>query len=413
MITNDRQGGATAYLRLLDPAVRADPYPVFADIRATGAFRVANSPVVVLSRYEDCAAMLRHPAASVERALSTLPLETLPAYDGPPGAPTSEAAPMFLFLDPPDHTRLRRLSTKAFTPRVVAQLQPRITEIVDALLDTALAAGTSDVVADFAYPLSVTVICELLGVPLADEERLGHWSSIVSRSLDPASRFAPQFRVDPRELQHAAADMYAYFEDLTRIRRTSPGSDLLSELIAAEEAGDKLSHNELISICALLLIAGHENTANLIANAVLALLRNREHLDALRADPNLANAVVEETLRYDPPGQMVARIAADDLEIGGIDIHRGDMVVLLFAAAHRDGSAFPDPDRFDPTRASRHLAFGLGPHFCLGAPLARLETAIALRRFAQRIESPRLRADPPPYRPHVNLRGPATMLLEI
>lgn len=207
--------------------------------------------------------------------------------------------------------------------------------------------------------------------------------------------------------------MYAYFEDLTRIRRTSPGSDLLSELIAAEEAGDKLSHNELISICALLLIAGHENTANLIANAVLALLRNREHLDALRADPNLANAVVEETLRYDPPGQMVARIAADDLEIGGIDIHRGDMVVLLFAAAHRDGSAFPDPDRFDPTRASRHLAFGLGPHFCLGAPLARLETAIALRRFAQRIESPRLRADPPPYRPHVNLRGPATMLLEI
>ncbi|MGF6886663.1 cytochrome P450 [Nocardia sp. GAS34] len=409
----DEHSGAAAYLRLIDPAVRADPYPVYARIRDGGPFRVAGAPIVVLSGYADCAAMLRHPAAGVDRTLSTARLATMPVYRAGSDDRTDEAVPSFLFLDPPDHTRLRRLVSKAFTPRVVARLEPRITEIVDTLLDSALTAGGFDAVADLAYPLPVTVICELLGVPLADEQRLGHWSRIVSRCLDPTSRSLPQFRADPDELRRAADDMYAYFEELIDVRRAHPGPDLLSELIAAEEAGDTLTHGELISTCALLLTAGHETTVNLIANAVLALLRDPRHLAALRADPGSAAGIVEETLRYDPPVQLIPRIAADDLDIGGTRIDHGDIVIMLIAAAHRDPVVFSDPDRFDPTRENRHLAFGLGAHFCLGAPLARREAIVALTRFAQRVESPRLHSDPPPYRPHINLRGPEAIQITL
>jgi cytochrome P450 len=203
-----------------------------------------------------------------------------------------------------------------------------------------------------------------------------------------------------------------YFEELARHRRGNPGPDLLSELIAAEDAGDKLTHDELISTCALLLIAGHETTVNLISNAVLALLRHPDHLTAVRTDPGLAAGVIEETLRYDPPVQLMPRVAAADLRIGDMDIERGDLVIMLIAAAQRDPAVFADPDRFDPTRDTRHLAFGLGAHFCLGAPLARLEGRVAVTRFAQRVRSPKCTVDPPPYRAHVNLRGPAAIPLD-
>ncbi|PXX61588.1 cytochrome P450 [Nocardia tenerifensis] len=399
------------YIRLLDPAVRPDPYPLFARLRERGPFRIGTAPVVVVTGHADCTAVLRDPRVSVDRSLAKLQLGFMPIYDATKTT-AEQVKPSFLFLDPPDHTRLRRLVSKAFTPRVVQRLEPRITEIVDDILDKYSAAGTFDAVTDFAYPLPVTVICELLGVPLEDEAQLSHWSSLLSRTLDPTSRQAPESRADPAELERAGTELSVYFERLTERRRADPGPDLLSQLIAAEDAGDMLTHDELISTCALLLVAGHETTVNLIANATLALLRRPAELAALRANPERAQGVVEETLRFDSPVQLMPRIAADDLTVGGISVDRGDLVVMLIAAAHRDPAVFPDPDRFDPARDNRHLAFGLGAHFCLGAPLARLEARVALTRFAQRVEVPRLTTDPPVYREHVNLRGPAHMPVE-
>ncbi|MEU7217144.1 cytochrome P450 [Nocardia iowensis] len=399
------------YVRLLDPAVRPNPYPLFARLREAGPFRIGTAPVVVVTSHADCTAVLRDPRVSVDRSLAKLQLGSMPIYDAAKTT-AAQAKPSFLFLDPPDHTRLRRLVSKAFTPRVVQRLEPRITEIVDDILDKRSAAGTFDAVTEFAYPLPVTVICELLGVPLADEAQLSHWSSLLARTLDPTSRQATEFRADPAQVQRAGTELSTYFERLTEHRRATPGPDLLSELIAAEDAGDMLTHEELISTCALLLVAGHETTVNLIANATLALLRRPDELAALRANPERAQAIVEETLRFDPPVQLIPRIAADDLTVGDIDIRRGDLVVMLIAAAQRDPAVFTDPDRFDPSRDNRHLAFGLGAHFCLGAPLARLEARVALTRFAHRVEAPRLITDPPVYREHVNLRGPAHMPLE-
>ncbi|MEU7145250.1 cytochrome P450 [Nocardia sp. NPDC046473] len=399
------------YVRLLDPAVRPNPYPLFARLRERGPFRIGTAPVVIVPGHADCAAVLRDPGVSVDRSLAKLQLGSMPIYDATKTT-ADQVKPSFLFLDPPDHTRLRRLVSKAFTPRVVQQLEPRIAEIVDDILDKHSAAGTFDAVTEFAYPLPVTVICELLGVPLEDEAQLSHWSSLLSRTLDPTSRQAAEYQADPAELQRAGTELSIYFERLTERRRATPGPDLLSQLLAAEDAGDMLSHEELISTCALLLVAGHETTVNLIANATLALLRRPGELAALRANPERAQGVVEETLRFDPPVQLIPRIAADDLTVGELAVRRGDLVVMLVAAAQRDPAAFPDPDRFDPVRDNRHLAFGLGAHFCLGAPLARLEARVALTRFAQRVESPRLPTDPPVYREHVNLRGPAHMPIE-
>ncbi|WP_225728737.1 MULTISPECIES: cytochrome P450 [unclassified Nocardia] len=404
MTTTDEPIGIADYLSLIDPANRPDPYPLLARMRAAGPFRLGSAPVVVFPGYADCATVLRHPDARVDRRLSAFELSQFPD----PRTGDDERGPAFLFRDPPDHTRLRRLVAKAFTPRVVQTMEPRITALVDGILDRV--SGTEfDVVAELAYPLPVTVICELLGVPLEDEARLGRWSALMSRKLDPASRSTAEFAADPAAVDQASDELYEYFEELTVRRRADPGPDLLSELIAAEEAGDKLSHDELISTCGLLLIAGHETTVNLIGNAVLALLRNPEQLAALRADPALAAAVVEETLRYDPPVQLAPRIAAADLRIGDFPVRRGEVMIMLLAAAQRDPRLNPDPDHFDPRRDIRHLAFGAGAHFCLGAPLARLEARVALTRFALRVRQPRLLLDPPPYRDHVTLRGPAAL----
>jgi cytochrome P450 len=216
----------------------------------------------------------------------------------------------------------------------------------------------------------------------------------------------------------AAVEVHRYFEELVATRRagnrssSAPTDDLLSALIAAREAGDELSTGELISTCVLLLIAGHETTVNLISAGALALLRNPTMLEALRADPGLAAGIVEETLRYDPPVQLLARVAAGPMRIGEVDIAGGDVVLLLLAAAQRDPAVYENPDRFDPWREPRHLAFGMGTHFCLGAPLARLEGRLALTRLAQRVSAPRLLADPPPYKENATLRGPSAMPVE-
>ncbi|QLY33176.1 cytochrome P450 [Nocardia huaxiensis] len=402
------------FAQLLDPAQRADPYALFARIREQGPVRLGELPVVVLSSHRDCAAVLRHKAASVERHHASIPLGLTPVHDlagASPGELTGTAS--MLFRDAPDHTRLRRLAAKAFTPSVVRALEPRITAIADAALDRAAERGELDLVEDLAYPLPVTVICELLGVPLDDEPQLRRWSMLLARALDPISATATAGSPDPGEMVRANNELHDYFEQLVRRHRTRPGNDLLSALIAAEESGDALTHDELISTCALLLIAGHETTVNLIANTALTLLSHghRHYLSILRTAPAFATSVIEESLRYDPPVQLLPRIAREAIALPGIDIAAGDLVVLLLAAANRDPAVFADPDRFDPARGDRHLAFGLGQHFCLGAPLARLEASAALTRFARRVRDPRLDCDEPPYREHVTLRGPARLPL--
>ncbi|MFF2555411.1 cytochrome P450 [Nocardia sp. NPDC058058] len=403
--------GTGFFAQLLDPAQRVDPYPLYARIREQGPVRLGDLPVAVLSTHRDCATILRHKSAVVERHHASIPLGPTPVHDlaGPSADELSGTASM-LFRDAPDHTRLRRLVAKAFTPAVVRGLEPRITEIADAALDRATERGNIDLVEDLAYPLPITVICELLGVPLEDEPRLRRWSMLLARALDPVSATGTG-RPDPADMVTANNELHDYFEQLVRVRRTCPGDDLLSALIVAEESGDALTRDEVISTCALLLIAGHETTVNLIANTALTLLRpgHRHHLSILRTAPAFSASVIEESLRYDPPVQLVPRIAREPIELPGIDIAAGDLVVLLLAAANRDPAVFADPDRFDPARDNRHLAFGLGQHFCLGAPLARLEASVALTRFAHRVHDPHLACDPPPYREHVTLRGPAKL----
>jgi cytochrome P450 len=306
--------------------------------------------------------------------------------------------------DPPDHTRLRSLVSKAFTPRVVEGLRPRIQRIVDDLITRAEQAGSMDLIEEFAYPIPVNVICEMLGVPVEDHERFRGWSLDIARGLD--SVLLPPESDIPRRSGAARHALSDYFRSLIAERRAAPRGDLLSALIAAEEAGDKLSEDELLATCILLLIAGHETTVNLIGNGTLALLRHPAELRRLRENPGLIGSAVEELLRYDGPVQRTARIPSTEVTIGGRTIPKGAMVMPFIGAADRDPACFPHPDRLDLARAdNRHIAFGLGIHFCLGAPLARVEGQIAIATLVRRLPKLALDVDQPEYRQSLTLRG--------
>ncbi|AQA02809.1 cytochrome [Mycobacterium sp. MS1601] len=403
-------------VRLLDPGNRADPYPLYAQIRERGPLLLPEMNLVVFSGYEDCHAVLRHPDSASDRTKSTAAQRAI--ANGETVRPFG--TPGFLFLDPPDHTRLRKLAQKAFAPKVVKALEPEIATLVDNLLDKAAAAGSFDVIADLAYPLPVAVICRLLGVPLEDEPEFSHASALLARSLDPFITFTGQVPDDMDERLQAGLWLRKYLHGLIERRRAEPGEDLMSRLIAAEEDGDQLTEDEIIATCNLLLIAGHETTVNLIANAVLAMLRQPRHWRTLAADPTHAGAIIEETLRYDPPVQLVGRVAAEELRIkagevdeGEVVVPKGDTVMLLLAAAQRDPATFVDPDVFDPDRAGiKHLAFGHGPHFCLGAPLARLEAQLALTMVTARFPDARLDGVGE-YKPNLTLRGLASQRVAV
>ena len=394
-----------ALTELADPAILPNPYPVLAALREASPFAEFDGAFVVVGRHADCSAVLRHPNASSDRTKSLL-APTVPRR--------TRQRPSFLSLDPPDHTRLRRLVSKAFTPRAIARLEPRIRELTSELLTAAGAAGQMEVVSQLAYPLPVRIISELLGVPVDDHPRFAGWSARLAHSLQPG------FGLDSAEAQaraeaaQVASDEFAvYFGELIAIRRAHPADDLLSEMIAAEDDGERLTEAELIATCVLLLVAGHETTVGLISNGILALLRHPDQLALLRANPDLAASAVEETLRYDAPVQMTARVARGGMEAGPVAARDGALVLLLLAAAGRDPEAFADADRFDIRRgATGHLAFASGPHFCLGAPLARLEAAIALESVARRMRAPRLNADSLDYKPNLNLRGPDRLVVE-
>jgi cytochrome P450 len=396
-------------LQLLDPANRADPYAVYKQLRDRGPMHLPDANLTVFSAYRDCDEALRHPSSSSDRLKSTVAQRLL--ADGATARPMGP--PGFLFLDPPDHTRLRKLVSKAFVPKVVNELQPDITELVDGLLVRVAGRGRFDVVSDLAYPLPVAVICRLLGVPLEDEPGFSHASGLLAQALDPFFTITGEPSQGMEERIQAGQWLRGYLHELIGQRRSQPGDDLMSRLIAVEESGDQLTEDEIVSTCSLLLIAGHETTVNLIANAILAMLRHPRQWAALGADADRAPAVIEETLRYDPPVQLVARIAADDMTIGDTAVVKGDSMMLLLAAAQHDPAEFERPETFDPDRNGlRHLAFGRGLHYCLGAPLARLEAAVALSAVTARFPEARLDGEPI-YKRNVTLRGLSTLSVAV
>ena len=393
-----------ALAELADPAILPDPYPLLARLREASPFAEYDGAFVVVGRHADCSAVLRDPSASSERGKSLIAAAT---------ARRTRERPSFLSLDPPDHTRLRRLVSKAFTPRTIARLEPRIRDITSQLLTAAAAAGQLEVVSQLAYPLPVRIISEMLGVPVDDHPRFAGWSARLAHSLQPGFGIAPEEAQARADAAQVASDEFAaYFRELIAIRRARPAQDLLSEMISAEDDGEKLTEDELIATCVLLLVAGHETTVGLISNAILALLRHPDQLALLGANPDLAAGAVEETLRYDAPVQMTGRVVRGGMQIGPVAARDGALFLLLLAATGRDPRVFADPDRFDIRRNSAgHLAFAAGPHFCLGAPLARLEAVIAVQSFAARISGPELDTGALRYKPNLNLRGPDQLVV--
>jgi cytochrome P450 len=359
----------------VDPAVLADPHPLLAELRESGpVHRIDGStglPVWMVTRYDDVLAALSDPRLSNDPHHASALTEVLRG---------DFLSRSMIGTDPPEHTRLRRLVSKAFTARRVEGLRPRVEEITDALLDRISPRGNADLVADFGLPLPITVIGELLGIPEADRDRFREWTDeMLDRPFDPGSDLA---------LVAAARErMHGYLADLVAAKRARPADDLLSDLVEATDEGERLDAQELLAMTFLLLIAGYVTTVSLIGNGTLALLRQPEQLDRLSADPSLVPQMVEELLRFDGPvNPGLTRFALEDLEIGGVRIPRGDMVMLAIAAADRDPRRFPDPDRLDVGAADRgHLAFGHGLHYCLGAPLARLEGQVAFTALLTRL----------------------------
>jgi cytochrome P450 len=310
---------------------------------------------------------------------------------------------LLIFIDPPDHIRLRRLVAKAFSPRVAERLEPRAREIVDELLQPLESAGHLELMRNFAYPLPARIICELLGVHPEDEHVIIDAAPAVAIGLDPE----PMRTADAVDrADRATHTLVAYLDGLIETRRRQPGDDLLTALVAVEDEGERLSHDELIAIVILLLIAGHETTANLIGSGMLAMFRQPDALDRLRDDTTVDRSAVEELLRHSGPVQMTQRIALDDVELDGHAIPAGRIIVLCSAAANRDPAVFSEPARLVLDRQPNpHVGFGGGAHHCLGAPLARMEARVALTALVRRFPRLRLATTHPRWRPNFTVRG--------
>jgi cytochrome P450 len=397
-MTQMTETAAELFAQILDPANRPDPYPLYARLRETPVAPLADGYFAV-SNYADVAALLHDPRMSKDQRKTDLPLTAAQRLEPRP----------FLFLDPPEHDRLRRLVMHQFTPARVDALHDRIVALVDGLLDAHRDQSRIDVVDDLAYPLPVTVICELLGVPREDESRFHVWADTLAHSVDPD----PGQKTDQAAI-FAGLELRDYMQKLVAERHAHPRDDLLSGLAAGEDPAGRMDDANLVVTMILLLIAGHETTVNLIANGALTLLRNPAELERLRDQPERAIRVVEEVLRFEPPVQFISRFALADIEIGGVTIPRGSGIRLMLAAANRDPARFANPDRFDPDRPdNEHLGFSGGIHYCVGAPLARIEGQVALAALARRLVNLRLVEDPPPYRPNAVLRGPSHLLVEV
>lgn len=379
----------------LSPQFIADPYPFYDHLRAARPILFdAGWKLWFFSTYEDIAALLR------DRRLGR-DLEGAPKPD--PRTPFGWLhANSLMEKEPPDHTRLRGLVNKAFTPARVEALRPLIEQTAQILLDGVIQRGEMDLLAEFAEPLPVLVIADLLGVPQEARHQLRPWSNqiVAMYELAPSAE-------DERRANRAVSEFAAFLRRLAAERKLQPQDDLISALVAAEEQGSRLSEDELIATCILLLNAGHEATVNAIANGMLALFRHPDQYDLLRRQPEWLKTAVEEMLRYDTPLQLFRRWVREDLEYKGFRLTRGEQVALLYGAGNRDPARFPDPHRFDITRSDNpHLTFGLGIHYCVGAPLARLEMQVAVQTLLERLPNLRLADEAVlEYRPNYVIRG--------
>jgi cytochrome P450 len=390
-----------------DPQFIANPHAFYARVRETARVQPASLPdgqtVWLLTQYADVEAAFADPRLVKEPRNARSP-EELARMPVRPVA-TEYIRTNMLARDPPDHTRLRRLVSKAFTPRRVEQLRPRVQDIADALLDTIAARGRMDLVGEYAFPLPITVIAEMLGIPAADRDQFRDWSNATLAAMPPQP-------AGPAAVE-AAEGLRRYLEPLFEERRRTPTEDLIAGLVQVEEAGDKLSKQELQAMVYLLLVAGYETTANLIGSGMLALLQHPDQLAKLLADPALLPSAVDELLRFcSPVATATLRYAAENVVMSGAVIPKGDMVLLIIAAANRDPARFPCPDALDITRPdNKHLAFGQSIHYCLGAPLARLEGEIALGTLLRRLPDLRLDVtlEAVNWRPSFFVRGLANL----
>jgi cytochrome P450 len=387
--------------------LRADPYPFYRRLRERDPFhRSRPADGWILTRYADVQAVLGDRSFSAdERNLRRWPrLRGRMKRAGLPDPYEIDRASM-LRQDPPDHTRLRSLVSKAFTPRAVERMRPVVEKYVGELLGRLEGRREMELITDFAAPIPVSVIAEMLGVPVADRERFRHWSDEAVRTLGDGTLD------DRRRAEAAMEELGQYIEAIAEERRREPREDLISALVQAEEAGDHLTRNELFTTCVLLLVAGNETTTKLIGNSVVALLRSPDQLELLRREPERMPAAVEELLRYDGPVQLTSRVVTEDREFLGHPLRRGQQLVLVLAAANRDPAQFEDPDRLDVTRKDvRHLALSHGLHFCLGAQLARLEASLALEALVTRFPGLRF-AGPIQWGDNTVLRGPRALPL--
>jgi cytochrome P450 len=387
------------------PGFTDDPYPQYAALRAAAPVYQHPMGFWLLTGYEDVAWLLRAGMSVEDRNVAEGAFRELRDQLYGDGYDAERATGLsMLDRDPPDHTRLRRLVSKAFTPRAIQALTPRITELVDGMLDAAQDAGRVDLVDALAFPLPFAVIAEMLGTPPADHARIRQLTGTLVRSLEPVA--------DPAmvaAIAEADAELTAIAAEMIAWKRANPADDLLTALVNAEDDGDVLDDDELIAQTLLLYIAGHETTVNLIAGGTLALLRHPAQLAALREDPALAGNGVEELLRYDSPVQATRRVTLEPVTLGGVTIPAGAFVLASLASANRD-ERFWGADaaalRLDRENARQHVSFGAGPHHCLGASLARLEAAIALGRMTARFPGLALDGEVT-WNGRINLRGPA------
>jgi pimeloyl-[acyl-carrier protein] synthase len=396
----DMAGSTPSLYHLIDPEVLADPYPLYRRLRSERP--VHWDPFLhswVVTRYQDVIRVLHHFSADRTPSPEQLTAKGLSGLN-----PIAKVmVRQMLFMDPPDHTRLRALAQSAFTVARVERLRAHIKEIADSLIDQVIDRGRMDIIADFASPMPAIVTAEMFGVPAKDHEQLKSWSADFAEMLG-------NFQHNPGRTERilkTVEDMTSYFRAAMREQRNNPGDGLIGAMLKAEVDGGRLSEEEIVANLIVTMVGGQETTTNLIGNGILTLLRNAEHLEMLRANPSITPSAVEELLRYESPSQHTARIAPEDVEMGGQLIKKGDAVIAVMAAANRDPERFPDPDRLDLLRKdNRHVAFGWAAHFCFGAPLARIEGQIAFETLLQRL--PNLAVDPNQpitWRQNLGLRG--------
>lgn len=405
--------GDLFFAEVFDPVNRADPYELYARMRAQSPVLDAGNQLWFTFDYELANTLLRAKNVSSDERKSAFFRET--AIHDERLQRFAEQEPLMLFMDPPDHTRLRRLVASAFTPRRVEQLVPRIQELTDQLIDAMPDSGVFDLVPALAHPLPVAVICELLGVPRSDEPIFMEWSNDLARGIDPS---ALRSEADELAITNAQEALDLYTRDLLDRRRADPGDDLLSSLLEVRDGEDRLTEDELVNLVILLLIAGHETTVNLIGNGAVALMRHPEQLQRWRVDPSLDKSAVDELLRYDSPVQMGMRVLLEPWELGpnynNTMVPAGAQVLTLLGAANRDPAMFDNPEVLDLSRdnAARNMSFGGGIHHCLGMALARVEGQIALGSLVRRFGRLELAAEPE-VRARFVLRGFESIMVDV